>query len=197
MADRTMREIAHMRVTIAAMRKPMLARYRSAMMSKALSRCAMMGEALGRFAMMGQALRCRARVSGVREMSGASRMDAACVDRATMRAPDVTEMRAADVAGRTAKMRRPPTEMHAAAAKVRCTTAAKVGRTTATKVGRTTAAKMRCAAAKVHAPTPTAEMRCATATKVGAATTTKVGAATPATEMRRGNCERKSGNAEA
>ena len=189
-ADRAMREIAHMRATIAAMRKPVLARYRSAMMTEALSRFAMMSEALSRSAMVGQALRCRTRVSnvtGVREMSGAPRMDAARVDRATMRAADVTdmhsatvtEMRAAAVSGKTAKMRCPTAEMHAAAAKVRCTTAAKVGRTTA----------------KVHATTTAAEMRCTTAAKVRAATA-KVGAATTATEMRRGNCERKSGNAE-
>jgi len=206
-ADRAMREIAHMRATIAAMRKPVLARYRSAMMTEALSRFAMMSEALSRSAMVGQALRCRTRVSnvtGVREMSGAPRMDAARVDRATMRAADVTdmhsatvtEMRAAAVSGKTAKMRRPTAEMHAAAAKVRCTTAAKVGRATAKVHATTTAAEMRCTtAAKVHAATAAAEMRCTTAAKVRAATA-KVGAATTATEMRRGNCERKSGNAE-
>src|SRR5215467_3709567 len=150
MADRAMREIAHMRATMAARCKPVLARYRSAMMSEALSRSAVMA----------QALRCRARVSdvtGVREMSGAPRMDAARVDRATMRAADVTdmhpatvtEMRAAAVPGNTAKMRCTTAAMHATATKMRCTTA-----------------------------------------------TAKVGAATTATEMRRGNCERKSGNAE-
>src|SRR5215470_2238866 len=176
MADRAMREIAHMRATMAARCKPVLARYRSAMMSEALSRSAVMA----------QALRCRARVSdvtGVREMSGAPRMDAARVDRATMRAADVTdmhpatvtEMRAAAVPGNTAKMRCTTAEMHAAAAKVRCTSAAEMRCTTATK--------MRCAAAKVHTTATAAEMRCATATKMRCTTATaKVGAATTATE---------------
>jgi hypothetical protein len=43
MADSGMREIAHMRATIAAMRKPMVARDRSAMMGQALGRSALMG----------------------------------------------------------------------------------------------------------------------------------------------------------
>ena len=146
MRDRAMREITHMRATIAAMREPVFACYRSAM--------------------MGEALRCRTRVSdvtGVRDMSGAPR-----VDRASMRAADVTgmhpatvtdmhpatvsDMRAAAVPGKTAEMRR-PAGMH----------------TSAPKVGRTTATKMRCRAAKV-----------------GAAPT----------EMRRSHRERKGGNAE-
>ena len=47
-ADRAMREIAHMRATttMAARCKPVLARYRSAMMSEALSRSAVMAQAL-------------------------------------------------------------------------------------------------------------------------------------------------------
>src|SRR5215472_1152557 len=111
MGDRAMREITHMRATIAAMREPVFACYRSAM--------------------MGEALRCRTRVSdvtGVRDMSGAPR-----VDRASMRAADVTgmhpatvtdmhpatvsDMRAAAVPGKTAEMRR-PAGMHTTAPKV-------------------------------------------------------------------------------
>jgi len=180
MRDRAMREITHMRATIAAMREPVFACYRSAM--------------------MGEALRCRTRVSdvtGVRDMSGAPR-----VDRASMRAADVTgmhpatvtdmhpatvsdmraaavsDMRAAAVPGKTAEMRR-PAGMH----------------TTAPKVGRTTATKMRCRAAKVGAATT--EMRYPAAAKVRATTTAKVRAtAATTTEMRRSHRERKGGNAE-
>ena len=186
MRDRAMREITHMRATIGAMREPVFARYRSAM--------------------MGEAPRCRTRVSdvtGMRDMSGAPR-----VDRASMRAADVTgmhpatvtdmhpatvsDMRAAAVPGKTAEMRR-PAGMH----------------TTAPKVGRTTATKMRCPAAKVGAATT--EMRCPAAAKVGPATTemrcpaaakvspttAKVRATAAATtEMRRSRRERKGGNAE-
>ena len=171
MRDRAMREITHMRATIAAMREPVFACYRSAM--------------------MGEALRCRTRVSdvtGVRDMSGAPR-----VDRASMRAADVTgmhpatvtdmhpatvsDMRAAAVPGKTAEMRR-PAGMH----------------TTAPKVGRTTAAKMRCRAAKVGAATT--EMRYPAAAKVRATTTAKVRATAATTEMRRSHRERKGGNAE-
>jgi hypothetical protein len=193
-----MREVAHVRATVADMPEPVLARYRSAM--------------------MGQALRCRARVSnvtGVREMSGAPRVDAARVDRAAMRAADVTdihpatvtEMRAAAVSGKTAKMRCAAAEMPAAkvrcpaATEMRCATAAKVGAaTTATEMRRATAAKVG------HTTATATEMRRATTAKVGAATTAtemrrattaKVGAATTTAEMRRGNCERESGNAEA
>jgi septal ring-binding cell division protein DamX len=163
MGDRAMREITHMRATIAAMREPVFARYRSAM--------------------MGEALRCRTRVSdvtGMRDMSGAPR-----VDRASMRAAavtdmhpaTVTEMRTAAVSGKTAKMRG------------------------------ATATKMRGATAKVGAASTATEMRGATTTKVGAASTTtkvgatstatKVGATSTATKMRCGNCERESGNAKA
>ena len=172
MGDRAMREITHMRATIAAMREPVFACYRSAM--------------------MGEALRCRTRVSdvtGVRDMSGAPR-----VDRASMRAADVTgmhpatvtdmhpatvsDMRAAAVPGKTAEMRR-PAGMH----------------TSAPKVGRTTATKMRCRAAKVGAATT--EMRYPAAAKVRATTTAKVRAtAATTTEMRRSHRERKGGNAE-
>ena len=186
MRDRAMREITHMRATIAAMREPVFACYRSAM--------------------MGEALRCRTRVSdvtGVRDMSGAPR-----VDRASMRAADVTgmhpatvtdmhpatvsdmraaavsDMRAAAVPGKTAEMRR-PAGMH--------TSAPKVGRTTATKM-RCRAAKMRCRAAKVGAATT--EMRYPAAAKVRATTTAKVRATAATTEMRRSHRERKGGNAE-
>ena len=178
MGDRAMREITHMRATIAAMREPVFACYRSAM--------------------MGEALRCRTRVSdvtGVRDMSGAPR-----VDRASMRAADVTgmhpatvtdmhpatvsDMRAAAVPGKTAEMRR-PAGMH--------TSAPKVGRTTATKM-RCRAAKMRCRAAKVGAATT--EMRYPAAAKVRATTTAKVRATAATTEMRRSHRERKGGNAE-
>jgi len=171
MRDRAMREITHMRATIAAMREPVFACYRSAM--------------------MGEALRCRTRVSdvtGVRDMSGAPR-----VDRASMRAADVTgmhpatvtdmhpatvsDMRAAAVPGKTAEMRR-PAGMH----------------TSAPKVGRTTATKMRCRAAKVGAATT--EMRYPAAAKVRATTTAKVRATAATTEMRRSHRERKGGNAE-
>ena len=171
MRDRAMREITHMRATIAAMREPVFACYRSAM--------------------MGEALRCRTRVSdvtGVRDMSGAPR-----VDRASMRAADVTgmhpatvtdmhpatvsDMRAAAVPGKTAEMRR-PAGMH----------------TSAPKVGRTTATKMRCRAAKVGAATT--EMRYPAAAKVRATTTAKVRATATTTEMRRSHRERKGGNAE-
>ena len=178
MGDRAMREITHMRATIAAMREPVFACYRSAM--------------------MGEALRCRTRVSdvtGMRDMSGAPR-----VDRASMRAADVTgmhpatvtdmhpatvsDMRAAAVPGKTAEMRR-PAGMH--------TSAPKVGRTTATKM-RCRAAKMRCRAAKVGAATT--EMRYPAAAKVRATTTAKVRATAATTEMRRSHRERKGGNAE-
>jgi hypothetical protein len=141
-------------------------------------------------------------VSGVREMSGAPRVDAARVDRATMHPAAVSDMRAAAVSGKTAKMRGPAAEMHATATKVRCTTAAKVGPTTATemrgattaKVRRATATEMRGATtAKVGAATTATEMRGATTAKMSAATT----ATTATTEMWRGNRERKGGNAEA
>ena len=171
MRDRAMREITHMRATIAAMREPVFACYRSAM--------------------MGEALRCRTRVSdvtGVRDMSGAPR-----VDRASMRAADVTgmhpatvtdmhpatvsDMRAAAVPGKTAEMRR-PAGMH----------------TTAPKVGRTTATKMRCRAAKVGPATT--EMRCPAAAKVSPTTAKVRATAATTTEMRRSRRERKGGNAE-
>jgi hypothetical protein len=84
-------------------------------------------------------------VSGVREMSGAPRVDAARVDRATMHPAAVSDMRAAAVSGKTAKMRGPAAEMHATATKVRCTTAAKVGPTTATEMRGATTAKMSAA----------------------------------------------------
>jgi hypothetical protein len=177
MADRVMRETAHMRATIADMREPVLARCRSAMMGEALSATV-------------------SDVTGVREMPGAPRVDAARVDRATVGAADVTDMHSAPMPDM-----HPATvsEMRAAAvrgktAKMRCPTAAKVGPAT-TKVRCPTAAEMRRAAAKVDATAAT-EMGRSTAAKVGPAAT-EMGATTATTKMRRGDCERKGGDAKA
>jgi hypothetical protein len=129
MADGGMREIARVRATIANMREPVVARPRSAMVGQALSR--------------------RAGVSGVTgEMSGTPRMDAARVDRATMRAADVTDMHAttvtamhaATVSGKTAKMGCTAADMPATAAEVRGTTAAEVSAAAAAKMRATTTA---------------------------------------------------------
>jgi hypothetical protein len=145
-----------------------------------------------RSAMMGKARR-----AGVSDVPGMADMSASPrVDSAAMRAASVTHMHAA-VWSETAKMPatdvRRPAVRHPSAAKMRraATTTAKVRTAAAatTKVRGTAAAKMGGAATtpKVRPTATTAKVRTAAATTTTTTTTTKV---------RRGDCQRKAGNAD-